>query len=195
MKRLFGCLLSLFVVACVQTTKAPDQTTAPVARQPESFSHSLHYQKKADLGCVVCHSYSPQLSDFQRPAHKQCAECHPNKDFTNTDASNSFCRSCHAGEGYNLYVFPRNGKGSVMLADFNHQAHLNPTPANQRFGVTVGCVSCHELDDNVAGALSPAHKQCAGCHGASGGAEPAKPSLMPTAEVKDCLGCHLDVRQ
>jgi hypothetical protein len=171
-----------------QPTPKSDAATARVG-----FSHESHYQRKAGLDCTDCHSYSAKNADFGRPAHEACSSCHT-AEFT-TGASANFCESCHAPQSKSLQGFPREGKGSISLASFNHKSHLSPSEASlSKFGQST-CETCHNPNDSVEGSLVPGHKECSGCHGDSAGKNAAAPKLISQATGRDCLGCHTDVRK
>jgi predicted CXXCH cytochrome family protein len=195
-------LLLLLAVSCVlppnpninRPTPNTEAINSKEGPQLVAFSHISHYITKSTLNCTDCHSFSAQIADFGRPAHKACYSCHQDKNFAGENNS-GFCQSCHNPKSNTLQTFPRDGKGSVWLADFNHKLHLNPNPENlDKFGRS-NCDSCHNPNDTVAGSLLPAHKECIGCHGDGAGAIAIAPLLTSRATSQDCLGCHTDVRQ
>lgn len=158
---------------------------------PTFFLHKKHVGELT-LDCTTCHLTENASSvKMVRPGHEQCMTCHGDA-FEKKD-NPKICAQCHTGgtpssaTKADLQPFPLYKKKRAILIDFSHAKHVDARArVNPKTGFRADCTFCHKFQENGVFATFPGHTECASCHGKEG----MRPRLTPTAETKECRGCH-----
>ncbi len=113
--------------------------------------------------CTECHLDARSLDDF-RATPQDCFSCH-RVDEPHGGRFGQDCAACHTTEGWspaqfdhNLAAFPLEGKHASVACE---SCHNGATYAERYTATPTDCFSCHQQDDQHAGALGT---DCAACH-------------------------------
>lgn len=145
-------------------------------------------------------AYTAALSPAHPVSKEECAQCHEDEvaSFDNTPHSKAWaadaklCENCHGDAAEHL----KAGGGKATMV--NMKTELSPAAATQV------CLNCHERTGEQAHMRLSEHTKagvtCIQCHKAHPDASEkvdagkhGKGSMMPTDQVKLCLGCHTNV--